>query len=53
MYKILTENEISGLDVSSSLSYREQIYATFHNAEMFQEAVGGGKECVCLPETDS
>ena len=51
--KLLTENEISRLDVSSALSCREQIYATFHNAEMFQEVVGGGRERVCIPETDS
>lgn len=48
-----TANEISRLDVSSALSYREQTYATFHNAETLQEVVGGGKECVCIPETDS
>lgn len=49
----VTGNEVSRLDVSSALSYREQIYAMFHHAEMFWEVVGGGKERSCIPETDS
>lgn len=48
-----TVNEISRLDVSSALSYREEVYEMFHNAETLQEVVGGGKERVCIPETDS
>lgn len=49
MYKTLTENEISRLDVSSALSYREQIYATFHNAECSRKLWGEGKSVFVFP----
>lgn len=48
MYKTLTEDEISGLDVSSALPYREQIYAAFHNVPVNH----GGRERVCLCSRD-